>query len=252
MVGPTQALHLPIFAQKQLRVHIKRLDLVHLPVAGNKFFKLKYNLEKAVKEGFDTILTFGGAFSNHILATALAGKKAGLNTIGLIRGEELAEIWVDNPTLKAASAAGMRLSFLSREDYRNKTGQIFIDNLQKEFGACYLLPEGGSNDLAVRGCEEILEEKDTEYGYVCCPVGTGGTIAGLINSSTEVQRVLGFASLKGHNFQEDIRKFTSGENWRILGDYHFGGYARISEELIAFINKFPNRNRNPARSCIYR
>jgi 1-aminocyclopropane-1-carboxylate deaminase len=225
-------------AQKQVTVHVKRLDLAHLPVAGNKYFKLKYNLDRAVKEGYDTLLTFGGAFSNHILATALAGKEIGMKTIGLIRGEEVSGMWNNNPTLRAASEAGMQLSFISRDDYRKKTSQDFIENLQNEFGSFYLLPEGGTNKLAVLGSEEILGEKDAEFGYICCPVGTGGTMAGLINASTRDQTVLGFASLKGHNFQEDIRKFTPGENWRILGDYHFGGYARISQELILFINKF--------------
>lgn len=233
-----QQLQLPVFSKKELKVYLKRLDLVHLPVAGNKYFKLKYNLEKAQKEGYHTLLTFGGAYSNHILATAQAGKKAGMQTIGLIRGDELAEIWEDNPTLKAASEAGMRLIFLSRAEYRNKTDRSFIENLEKDLGKFYLLPEGGTNRLAVLGCKEILTPDDSKFEYICCPIGTGGTLAGLVNSSEEGQSVLGFASLKGHNFQEDIRKFTSGENWKMVADYHFGGYARISEQLISFINNF--------------
>ncbi len=234
----TQRLHLPVFSKKQLKVSLRRLDLVNLPVAGNKYFKLKYNLEKAQNRGNDRLLTFGGAYSNHILATAQAGKEAGMETIGLIRGDELAGIWEDNPTLSAAAEAGMQFVFLSREEYRGKTNPSFIEKLKKDFGHFYLLPEGGTNKLAVRGCQEILNSDDSEFRYICCPVGTGGTLAGLVNSCKEDQCVLGFATLKGHNFQEDIRKFTSGENWKMVLDYHFGGYARISEALISFINNF--------------
>ncbi len=211
---------------------------MNLPVAGNKYFKLKYNLNRALEEGYHTLLTFGGAFSNHILATAQAGREFGMPTIGVIRGEELADIWKDNPTLRMASEAGMRLIFVSRENYGKKTDPPYIRNLRKELGPFYLLPEGGTNELAVLGCEEILTAEDSNFGYICCPVGTGGTMAGLVNASAEGQEVLGFASLKGHYFQEDIRKFTPGENWKVLSDYHFGGYARISEKLILFINNF--------------
>lgn len=234
----TQQLSLPIFEKKQLRVHIKRLDLAHLPVSGNKYFKLKYNLDRASEEGHNTLLTFGGAYSNHILATALAGAGREMRTIGLIRGEELSENWRENPTLKAAAEAGMNFEFLTRTEYRNKNQPAFINTLNERFGRFYLLPEGGTNELAVKGCEDILEDEDMKFEHLCCAVGTGGTLAGLVNGSSENQMVLGFASLKGHLFQEDICKFTPGKNWKIFGDYHFGGYAKVNQELISFINNF--------------
>ncbi len=233
----------PVFQQRGLEVYIKRLDLLNLPVSGNKFYKLKYNLEKAKSTGSKTILTFGGAFSNHILATALAGKENQLKTIGIIRGEELANRWQQNPTLAKASEAGMEFNFISRRQYRSKYDKDFLDNLKKRYGTFYLVPEGGTNSLAVRGCEEILLEADKDFDTVICPVGTGGTLAGIANSAAAGQTVLGFACLKGDFLKEDICKFTSVKNWELSGDYHFGGYAKVSRELIDFINGFRKSNR---------
>lgn len=220
------------------RLHLKPDFLIHPDIAGNKFRKLKYNLLEAKKLKKTTLLTFGGAYSNHIAATAATGKEFGFATIGIIRGEELGGNIANNPTLKFAQACGMVFKFVSREVFRDKTSEDFITQLEAEFGDFYLLPEGGTNALAVKGCEEILTTKDAEFDYICCPVGTGGTIAGLINSSLPHQKILGFPALKGNFLREEIAKFASKSNWDLVDEYHFGGYAKINEELISFINEF--------------
>lgn len=228
-----------------VELYIKREDKIHPFVSGNKYRKLKYNLLKARSMGYDTLLTFGGAFSNHVAAVAYAGKVYGFKTIGIIRGEELKAKINENDTLSFAKANGMRFEFVSREMYREKAKPSFINKLQSFFGEFYLVPEGGTNDLAVKGCEEILTEEDKNFDIVCTAVGTGGTISGLINCSKDGQQVLGFPALKGDFLKEDISKFTTKSNWKLITNYHFGGYAKINEELIAFINTFKLENNIP-------
>ncbi|NMH25594.1 1-aminocyclopropane-1-carboxylate deaminase/D-cysteine desulfhydrase [Flavobacterium sp. SE-s27] len=224
--------------KNEISLFIKREDLLHPYVSGNKFRKLKYNLIEAKNQGKTTLLTFGGAFSNHIIAVAAAGKENGFKTIGIIRGEELKDQVDDNPTLAKAQEFGMIFDFISREEYRIKNNPDFIEKLTEKFGDFYFIPEGGTNDMAVKGCQEILTEKDDDFDFICCAVGTGGTISGLINSSKDCQKVLGFPALKGDFLQEDIRKFANKDNWELITDYHFGGYAKIDEKLIHFINDF--------------
>lgn len=221
-----------------LSLSIKREDLIHPFVSGNKYRKLKYNLAKAKTMGCKVLLSFGGAYSNHIAAVASAGEMYGFGTIGIIRGDELAFENELNPTLAFAVKCGMQLKYVTREAYRGKTSLDFMETLKSEFGDFYFIPEGGTNDLAVKGCEEILDLKDEAYDYICCSVGTGGTIAGLINASASHQKVLGFPALKGDFLQEDIRKFAVRDNWELKTNYHFGGYGKIKPELITFINRF--------------
>ena len=228
-----------------ISVFIRREDLIHPYVSGNKLRKLKYNLAQAKAENQSTLLTFGGAFSNHIAATAYAGAAQGFKTIGIIRGEELESEILVNPTLKFAQECGMQITFISREDYLHKTEAYFIEKLKQEFGDFYLVPEGGTNLLAVKGCQEILSDEDAQYDYVCCAVGTGGTISGLINTVLPHQKVLGFPALKGDFLKEEIRKFARNENWELITDYHFGGYGKVNAELIAFINQFYVKNNIP-------
>lgn len=224
---------------------VKREDLIHSIVSGNKYRKLKYNVLFAMEEGYDTLLTFGGAFSNHIAAVAAVGNAYGLKTIGIIRGQELVDKVDENPTLSQAKEKGMAFKFISRSDYRCKTDLSFLKALKTEFGEFYRIPEGGTNNLAVKGCEEILTEEDKEFDYVCAPVGTGGTLSGLINSSKPNQKILGFSALKGSFLNEDISKFAKQENWKLINDYHFGGYAKINEELVTFVNTFNAVNEIP-------
>jgi 1-aminocyclopropane-1-carboxylate deaminase len=228
-----------------ISLYIKREDLLHPYVSGNKFRKLKYNLTQAKSENKKTLLTFGGAFSNHILAVAAAGKVQGFKTIGIIRGEELKDKIAENPTLKKAQDLGMVFEFVDREIFREKSSPKFIQQLVEKFEDFYLIPEGGTNELAVKGCEEILTVTDEKFDYICCAVGTGGTISGLINCSKNSQQVLGFPALKGDFLREDICKFVSKSNWDLIADYHFGGYAKVSEELILFINDFYQKYKVP-------
>ena len=221
-----------------IKLYLKREDKIHPFISGNKYRKLKYNLIEAQNTKQHTLLTFGGAYSNHIAAVAAAGKEFGFKTIGVIRGEELDTKILENATLSFAQDCGMQFKFISREAYRTKTSLQFINSLKTEFGDFYLIPEGGTNDLAVKGCEEILTDNDAFFDIVCCSVGTGGTISGLINTSSPHQKIIGFPALKGDFLQNDISKFTPKSNWELNTDYHFGGYAKINSELVEFINKF--------------
>ena len=227
----------------KISVFIKREDLLHSQISGNKFRKLKYNLIKARQLNQRTLLTFGGAYSNHIAAVAAAGHEFGFNTIGMIRGEELLGKINDNPTLRLAQQQGMRLVFISRADYRRKTEPNFIQALQNQFGEFYLIPEGGTNALAVQGCTEILTAQDKQqFDYICCAVGTGGTIAGLIESSTDQQMVLGFPALKGDFLQAEIQQWTQKTNWELVPGYHWGGYAKTTPALLQFVQDFYGQN----------
>ncbi len=230
---------------KTISLYIKREDLLHPYISGNKFRKLKYNLVQAKKEKKETLLTFGGAFSNHILAVAAAGKEKGFKTIGIIRGEELKDKIAENPTLQKAKDFGMVYEFVDREIFKERSSPKFIQQLTEKFGDFYLIPEGGTNELAIKGCEEILTETDEKFDYICCSVGTGGTISGLINCSKNSQQVLGFPALKGVFLREDICKFVFKSNWDLIADYHFGGYAKVSIELILFINDFYQKHKVP-------
>lgn len=235
-----------LISEKEIVLYIKREDLLHPIISGNKFRKLKYNLEEAKQKNKKTLLTFGGAFSNHILAVAGAGAEFGFNTIGVIRGEELENNIDANPTLSQAKDFGMQFHFISRDLYREKETQSFILQLQEKFGDFYLLPEGGTNFLAIKGCEEILTVEDkTFFTHVVCSTGTGGTFSGLVNSSTENQQLIGFSSLKGAFLSDVIRNFVTKSNWIINDDYHFGGYGKVNCELIQFINAFYKQTKIP-------
>lgn len=236
---------MPLLREKGVHLYLKREDAIHPFISGNKYRKLKYNLIEAKKQGKSTLLTFGGAFSNHIAAAAYAGHEQGIKTIGVIRGEELAGKWQSNPTLKLADELGMHFCFVSRNDYRSKGELAFLQKLKEQFGDFYLLPEGGTNTLAVKGCTEILTESDSQFDYICSAVGTGGTVAGLINASRLHQIVLGFPALKGNFLPQEIRKFVQSDHWRLITDYHFGGYAKVAPQLIEFINLFKQKTGVP-------
>lgn len=234
----------------EISLFVKREDELHPFISGNKYRKLKYNLVEAANQKHHTLVTFGGAYSNHIAATAAAGFEHGFKTIGVIRGDELAHnlenVIKQNPTLKFASEHGMQFHFVSRKAYRTKTSLEFIDTLKEKYGNFYLVPEGGTNNFAVKGCEEILTEEDQQYNVICSAIGTGGTISGLINSTKSNQIVIGFPALKGDFLQYEIKKYAlKANNWSLNTDYHFGGYAKISEELITFINKFKSETQIP-------
>lgn len=252
---PLQAINDPVLDRYGVSLYIKREDLIDAEISGNKWRKLKYNLELAVREKHSTLLTFGGAFSNHIAAVAAAGRRHGLQTIGVIRGEETLPL---NDTLRRAVENGMRLTYLNREAYKLKEAAGTLEQLRREFGRFYLLPEGGSNAAAVKGCAEILDERTREFELICCPVGSGGTLAGLAASKEDGQRLLGFSALKGGGFlHQQVAQllneyaawsgtvFSTRPVFEINTAYHFGGYAKITPELIEFIRAFYERTAIP-------
>ena len=229
-----------------IELFIKREDKLHPIISGNKFRKLNHNIQEAKKLGHTTLLTFGGAFSNHILAVAGAGAEFGFKTIGIIRGEELENKIAENPTLAKAQELGMQFYFVTRTAYRDKEEKMFINHLQEMFGNFYLIPVGGTNELAIKGCEEILTDTDkANFTHVVCAVGTGGTISGLINSSGQNQQIIGFSSLKGAFLSDVIRNFVVKTNWNINDSYHFGGYGKVNDELIQFLNSFYSQTNIP-------
>jgi 1-aminocyclopropane-1-carboxylate deaminase/D-cysteine desulfhydrase-like pyridoxal-dependent ACC family enzyme len=233
-----QILNHPLLDEKGIELAIKRLELVHPIVSGNKFFKLKYNLDKAVSLGFNTILTFGGAFSNHILATAQAAKASQLRSIGIIRGDEIRPL---NPTLGQAETLGMSLHFVDRVTYRLKKEVNFLNTLETKFGQFYLIPEGGTNVLAIQGTAEIMGTTDRNFSHITTCIGTGGTFAGLFASLNVDQNLLGFSALKGEFIHQEINRIieqnqlSSSGAYKIFTNYHFGGYAKYTQELIDFI-----------------
>jgi len=205
-----EKVELPLLEEHGVSLYLKREDQIHPLISGNKYRKLKYNLIKAKEDNYKTLLTFGGAYSNHISAVAFAGKQYGLQTIGVIRGEELkdnlSEILKTNPTLRLAAEHGMKFEFVSRSDYRLKNTPDFIEKLSEKYEDFYLIPEGGTNDLAIKGCEEILKPGDEFFDIVCVSVGTGGTISGIINSAWKDQFIMGFPALKGDFLEKEIKK----------------------------------------------
>jgi 1-aminocyclopropane-1-carboxylate deaminase len=275
------------FSDRNIRFFFKRDDLLNVffskkifgdhnmtqSVSGNKFRKMKYNLLYMRKTNIKRLLTFGGAFSNHIHATAAAGQVFGIETIGIIRGEEAAIL---SPTLRFARDCGMNLHFVNRADYRGK--EVLINSLKAQFGDFYYLPEGGTNDLALCGTAEIVSEIETQLDgippdFISVPCGTGGTIAGIISAANTATHVLGFSALKGDFLQNEVTNllklpqnpfFTEGvsspiseksnsqndTNWSINTEFHFGGYARWTPELINFINNFKEKH-NIALDPIY-
>ena len=229
--------------EKSLRLFIKREDLIHPHISGNKWRKLYYNIQKAKEQHCSRLITFGGAYSNHIAATAAAGKEFGFTTVAYIRGEEHLPL---NATLTYAKSCGMELRYIDRTSYRLKNEASFLDKLLQLESDYYLIPEGGTNELAVKGCEEILADLEIDFDYVCCPCGTGGTISGIINSLKKHQKAVGFPALKGAGFLNDeITGFVHNKNWTLTDSYHFGGYAKVNEALISFINTFKEKHKIP-------
>lgn len=220
-----------------VQLFVKLEYLNHPVVSGNKWWKLKYNLEEAHRREAKVLLTFGGAYSNHIFATAVAANELGIGSIGIIAGEE-----VSNPTLDFARSKGMRLHFITRHDYRRKTDADFIVELTKSFGDFYLIPEGGTNEQAIRGCAELGArlQAETPFDVLCLPVGTGGTMAGIVSALNSDKSVAGFASLKGGEFlKNEVKAWLPSHtcDWRIETAYHFGGYAKRTHALDEFITR---------------
>ncbi|MBD2626903.1 1-aminocyclopropane-1-carboxylate deaminase/D-cysteine desulfhydrase [Trichormus variabilis] len=255
LTPPIQKINSEIAANVGVKLSILRLDLMHPEVNGNKWFKLKYNLAEAKEKNFSTILTFGGAYSNHIYATAAVGKIFGFRTIGVIRGEENRPL---NHTLKFALAQGMQLVYIDRQTYKQKNTAEFQENLQRRFGEVFIIPEGGCNLNGVRGCIEILQTVK-QFHTICLACGTGTTLAGMTLSLNQQQKVIGFPVLKGGDFiKEDINNLLtnylnsglptpvdSPAPWELVCNYHFGGYAKVKDELKLFCHNFQQEHNIP-------
>ncbi|GHE54629.1 1-aminocyclopropane-1-carboxylate deaminase/D-cysteine desulfhydrase [Roseivirga thermotolerans] len=235
---PIEKLLHPIAEENQVDLRILRLDKTHPKISGNKWFKLKHNLMQANKEGFTSLLTFGGAYSNHIYAVAAAANLFGFRSIGLIRGEAQQSL---NPTLQFAQEQGMQLRYVDRTSYRAKDTPEFLERLRDEFGYFYLIPEGGTNTQAIRGSQEIAAHIPESFDYYCLPVGTGGTMAGLITGLQNRGQVVGFSALKGSFLAGEVNRLLEycgakhHHNWFVQNNYHFGGYAKVKPELMQFI-----------------
>jgi len=227
-----------------VRLFLKRDDLIHPDLPGNKWRKLKYNLRAARSAGRGTLLTFGGAFSNHLRATAAAGHHLGFATIGIVRGERHVPL---NPVLARAAALGMTLAHVSRATYRNKSEASFLAGLRERYGDFHLIPEGGANAYAVAGCAELVGEIDRDFDVLCVSSGTGTTLAGAATALAPHQRAIGFSALKGGFLGAEVGRLQAGygrptANWAVDDRYHFGGFARRDAALDAFLGDFEARH----------
>lgn len=234
-----ERLNTAIIQQFNLEVSMARADQIHPLASGNKYYKLKPSLEYAKDNNIKCLLSFGGAFSNHIHALALTAQKAGFDTIGIIRGEAQ---YADNPTLRAARNAGMKLVFVSREEYRQRANQAYIENLQNEYPSCLIIPEGGSNNLAIKGCINLAKDINTsnnnaDFDVLAVASGTGATAAGLICGAKGTQSVQVYSALKDASLENRIKRFIkpcANQTYQIhQADY--GGFAKISQPLLEFV-----------------
>lgn len=236
--APLEHLYCDLLDARRVSLCVKREDLTHPHINGNKWHKLKLNLVEARQQQCHTLLTFGGAWSNHIHAVAAAGETFGFNTIGIIRGDEIAS----NSNLEFAHNCGMRLHYMDRKSYRNKNQAELIAALREQYGDFYLLPEGGSNKLAARGCTTLVDDIEQPFDVITTACGTGGTLAGIVSALKPNQQAIGYAVLKNADFLNDdviqLLDDTPQCDWKIELDYHFGGYAKTNAELFEFMHAF--------------
>ncbi len=223
--------------KSNVQLSIKREDIIHPEISGNKYWKLFYNLNVYLKEipKEPLIITFGGAFSNHIAAVSAAGKLFDIKTFGIIRGEELTHQWMQNPTLNSSHKNGMKFRFVTRDEFRNK--EQLTDELLKEFPNALIIPEGGTNKEAVLGIKHMLNDQTESFDYLCTAVGTGGTAAGLSRFAGEHQKVIGFKVVNDDSLLNKIETLSGRQNFELI-ESSFGGYGKISEKIIRFINEF--------------
>jgi len=223
--------------KSNVKLFIKREDLTHPEISGNKYWKMFYNVKKFLEKEVSErkIITFGGAFSNHIAAAAALGKEFDIETLGIIRGDELENTWQENPTLSLAHQNGMTFRFVTRETYRDK--ETLMKNLQEEFPESLVVPEGGTNENAVEGIQFMLNEETQDFDYLCSAIGTGGTLSGISKFAEEHQKVLGFKAVKDESLEKRILNFSKRQNFTIF-DASDGGFGKITDENIRFINKF--------------
>jgi 1-aminocyclopropane-1-carboxylate deaminase len=241
-----QQIDAPLLKKRNIYLGIKRDDLLHPLISGNKWRKLKYNLLRMQALKKTELLTFGGAFSNHIHACAAAGKQFNIKTRAIVRGPELDNT---NPTIKFAQQCGMQLHVVNRLEYRQRNDESYLNALHVRFPNAYIIPEGGTNSLALLGCEELVKSLP-EHDYLLCPTGSGGTLAGLIEGSDSTTHIIGVAVLKQADYLKDeIRKLSSKansqNNWQLLTDFHGGGYSKFTPELWQFCQNMSHHHQLP-------
>ncbi|MES2703039.1 MAG: 1-aminocyclopropane-1-carboxylate deaminase/D-cysteine desulfhydrase [Bacteroidota bacterium] len=240
-----QPLHKDWYGSKIAAVDMLRLDLVHSVVSGNKWYKLRLNIHEAVERGYKAILTFGGGYSNHLVATAFAAKLHGLKSIGIVRGrhDEL------TPTLQQCIGYGMELIFVTHDDYKNKDQPDWARTLVSHFDELLIIPEGGANGWGRKGAGLITRFISPGYTHVVLSVGTGTTFAGIRNNLPTYQQMLGFVPMKqGTYLSEHINPYLSTDanrNWQLTDDWHFGGFGKWNESLLLFMNGFYQMNNIP-------
>lgn len=248
--SPITRLNEPLLAEKNIQLFIKRDELIHPVIQGNKWRKLKYNLLAAAQQSADTLLSFGGPYSNHLHALAAAGQLFNFKTIGIVRGERPQTL---SPSLQDMQHWGMQLEFISRADYRKRESDEFIQQLRKQFGAFYLIPEGGNNTAGRYGCGELLDELDQAYDVICCEVGSGTQFSALVSQhgvssqATQQTHYLGFVVMKNPTLFQQLADYFKQQqvpynNWSLNHDYHFGGFARANDTLHRFIHQFKQRH----------
>ena len=224
------------YLNNEIEVFIKRLDLIDPFISGNKLFKLKHNVDRALSEKKNILITFGGAFSNHILATAAYAKKKNIDCLAIVRGEEYFEL---NPLLTLAKEYGMNFYFVSRKEYSKRNDYNYVSELFRKYKKAFIVPEGGNNKLGVLGAEEILEKQDKSFDYIICPIGTGATLSGIVNSSKKTQKVIGFNCINDtKDINKNIYQKTNKNNWEIINEFNFGGFAKFDNLLTEYLKKF--------------
>ena len=224
------------YLNNEIEVFIKRLDLIDPFISGNKLFKLKHNVDRALLEEKNILITFGGAFSNHILATAAYAKKKNIDCLAIVRGEEYSEL---NPLLALAKEYGMNFCFVSRKEYAKRNDNNYISELIRKYKKAFIVPEGGNNKLGVLGAEEILETQDKSFDYIICPIGTGATLSGIVNSSNRSQKVIGINCINDtKDINKNISQKTNKNNWEIINEFNFGGFAKFDNLLTEYLKKF--------------
>ena len=223
--------------ESKVRLFIKREDLTHPEISGNKYWKMFYNVKKYLEKEVSErkIITFGGAFSNHIAAAAALGNEFGIKTLGVIRGNELEDSWQENPTLFSAHQNGMSFRFVTRETYRYK--EKLMAELQEEFPESLVVPEGGTNENAVEGIQYMLTDETKDFDYICSAVGTGGTVSGLSKFAQPHQKIIGFKAVKDNSLENRIKNLSKKDNFTLV-DASDGGFGKITDENVRFINEF--------------
>lgn len=223
--------------ESKVRLFIKREDLTHPEISGNKYWKMFYNVKKYLEKEVSErkIITFGGAFSNHIAAASALGNEFGIKTLGVIRGNELEDSWQENPTLFSAHQNGMSFRFVTRETYRYK--EKMMKELQTEFPESLVVPEGGTNENAVEGIQYMLTDETNDFDYICSAVGTGGTVSGLSKFAQPHQKVIGFKAVKDNSLENRIKNLSKKDNFTLV-DASDGGFGKITDENVRFINEF--------------